>query len=73
LLALPFCGPGGVFDVLGPIVKDVATMVIFTSIVMTTVHYTYDKHNWKKQHMMSKEGVKRKYKESDGDGQIKSR
>jgi type III secretion protein U len=73
LLSLPFCGLEGVFDILGPIMASFAKMVIFAYIVMATVDYAYQKYNWKKQLMMSKDEVKREYKESEGDGQIKSK
>jgi type III secretion protein U len=73
LLSLPFCGLAGVFDILGPIMKDFAKMVVFAYIVMATIDYSYQKYNWKKQLMMSKDEVKREYKESEGDGQIKSK
>jgi type III secretion protein U len=73
LLLLPFCKLSGVFDILGPIMTDFAKMVIFAYIVMATIDYAYQKHKWKQGLMMSKDEVKREYKESEGDGQIKSK
>ncbi|MDR2200805.1 MAG: type III secretion system export apparatus subunit SctU [Puniceicoccales bacterium] len=73
LLSLPFCGLAGVFDILGPIMKNFAKIVIFAYIVMAAIDYAYQKYNWKKQLMMSKDEVKREYKESEGDGQIKGK
>jgi type III secretory pathway component EscU len=73
LQAFPFYGSAGVFDILGPMVKDVAKVGIFTSIVMAMVDYTYQKNNWKKQFMMSKDKAKRDYQKSEGDGQMKNK
>ena len=73
LLALPFCGLDGVMGILGPIMKNFAKLVIFAYIVVAAADYAYQKYNWKKQLMMSKDEVKREYKESEGDGQIKSK
>ncbi|MDR2806546.1 MAG: type III secretion system export apparatus subunit SctU [Puniceicoccales bacterium] len=73
LLSLPYCGLSGVFDVLGPIMTNFAKLVIFAYIMMAALDYAYQKYNWKKQLMMSKDEVKREYKESEGDGQIKGK
>ncbi|MDR1303381.1 MAG: type III secretion system export apparatus subunit SctU [Puniceicoccales bacterium] len=73
LLMLPFCGIAGVFDILGPVMANFAKMVIFAYILMATFDYIYQKKKWKDQLMMSKDEVKREYKESEGDGQIKSK
>ncbi|MDR3317622.1 MAG: type III secretion system export apparatus subunit SctU [Puniceicoccales bacterium] len=73
LLLLPFCGLAGVFDILGPVMANFAKMVIFAYIVMAAIDYIYQKKKWKDQLMMSKDEVKREYKESEGDGQIKSK
>jgi type III secretion protein U len=73
LLSLPFCALGGVLEILGPIMKNFAKIVIFAYIVMATIDYIWQKHNWKKGLMMSKDEIKREYKESEGDGQIKSK
>jgi type III secretion protein U len=48
-------------------------MVIFAYIVMATIDYSYQKYNWKQGLMMSKDEIKQEYKESEGDGQIKSK
>jgi type III secretion protein U len=73
LLMLPFCGIAGVFDILGPVMANFAKMVIFAYILMASLDYIYQKKKWKEQLMMSKDEVKREYKESEGDGQIKSK
>ncbi|MDR1434939.1 MAG: type III secretion system export apparatus subunit SctU [Puniceicoccales bacterium] len=73
LLSLPFCGLAGVLDILGPVMKNFAKIVIFAYIVMATIDYVWQKHNWKKGLMMSKDEIKREYKESEGDGQIKGK
>ncbi|MDR2735929.1 MAG: type III secretion system export apparatus subunit SctU [Puniceicoccales bacterium] len=73
MLSLPFCGIGGVIDVLGPIMELFAKNVIFAYIVVAIIDYAFQKRNWTKQLMMSKDEIKREYKESEGDGQIKGK
>lgn len=73
LLLLPYCGLGGVFSILGPVMKDFAKLVIFAYIAVAAVDYAYQKYNWKQQLMMSKDEIKQEYKESEGDGQVKSK
>ncbi|MDR2813025.1 MAG: type III secretion system export apparatus subunit SctU [Puniceicoccales bacterium] len=73
LILLPFCKLSGVLDILGPIMANFAKMVIFAYIAMAALDYAYQKHKWKEGLKMSKDEVKREYKESEGDGQIKSK
>jgi type III secretion protein U len=73
LILLPFCKLSGVLDILGPIMTNFAKMVIFAYISMAALDYAYQKYKWKEGLKMSKDEVKREYKESEGDGQIKSK
>lgn len=73
LLSLPFIGVQGVLNLLGPVMKDFAKIVVFAYIIVAALDYVYQKRNWTKQLMMSKDEIKREYKESEGDGQIKSK
>jgi type III secretion protein U len=73
LLLLPFCKLSGVLNILGPIMTNFAKMVVFAYIMMAALDYAYQKYKWKEGLKMSKDEVKREYKESEGDGQIKSK
>lgn len=73
LLLLPFCKLSGVFEILCPVMKNFAKLVIFAYIAVAAIDYAYQKYNWKKQLMMSKDEIKQEYKESEGDGQIKGK
>ncbi|MDR1590623.1 MAG: type III secretion system export apparatus subunit SctU [Puniceicoccales bacterium] len=73
LILLPFCKLSGVLSILGPIMTNFAKMVIFAYIAMAALDYAYQKYKWKEGLKMSKDEVKREYKESEGDGQVKSK
>lgn len=73
LLVLPFCGISGVLEILGPLMKNFAKIVAFAYIFVSIIDYVYQKRNWTRQLMMTKDEIKREYKESEGDGQIKSK
>lgn len=73
LLSLPFVGLEGTLGVLGPLMKNFAKIVIFAYIVVAVIDYVFQRRNWMKQLMMSKEEIKQEYKESEGDGQIKGK
>jgi type III secretion protein U len=73
LILLPFCKLSGVLSILGPIMTNFAKIVIFAYIAMAAFDYAYQKYKWKEGLKMSKDEVKREYKESEGDGQIKSK
>jgi type III secretion protein U len=73
MLSLPFCGISGIMDVLGPIMNMFAKNVIFAYMVVAVIDYAFQKRNWTKQLMMTKDEIKREYKESEGDGQIKGK
>jgi type III secretion protein U len=73
LLLLPFTEIKGTYDILGPIMRRFAYNVIFAYVVVAAVDFVFQKKDFMKKMMMSKDEVKREYKESEGDPQIKSK
>jgi type III secretion protein U len=73
LLLLPFTKIKGMYEILGPIMRRFAYNVIFAYVVVAAIDFVFQKKDFMKKMMMSKDEVKREYKESEGDPQIKSK
>lgn len=72
-----FLIPGGdirlLWATLGSAVKDLALNVAGIFCVIAMLDYLFQRWQYTKQHMMSKDEVKREYKEMEGDPHIKSK
>ena len=67
---------GTIYDfwtILGHFVKDLLFIVSCSFLVLAALDFLYQKWKYNKDHMMSKDEVKREYKESEGDPQIKGK
>ena len=73
LQLIPRRGVGAVYDALGAILFDLAAWVAAVMAVIAALDFLFQKWNHTKQLMMSKDEVKREYKESEGDAQIKGK
>jgi type III secretion protein U len=73
LLLLPFTGMKGTYEILGPLMRRFAYNVFFAYIVVAAADFVFQKKDFMNKMMMSKDEVKREYKESEGDPQIKSK
>lgn len=73
LILLPYAGVGGVLEILGPIMKKFAYIVIFAYMVVAIADIFFQKRDHMKKLMMTKSEVKREYKEMEGDPQIKGK
>ena len=61
------------WDVLGLAVKDLLIMAGGVFCIIAAVDYLFQKWQYTKNHMMSKDEVKREYKEMEGDPQVKGK
>ena len=61
------------WEVLGMAVKDLLLMAAGVFCVIAAVDYLFQKWQYTKNHMMSKDEVKREYKEMEGDPQVKGK
>lgn len=73
LLLLPFCGLKGTIDILGPIMRRFAYNVLFAYIVVACIDFVFQKRDFMNKMKMTKDEVKREYKEMEGDPQIKGK
>jgi len=61
------------WEVLGLALKDLLLMAAGVFCVIAAVDYLFQKWQYAKNHMMSKDEVKREYKEMEGDPQVKGK
>lgn len=73
LQLIPRVGIGAVYTALGAILFDLAAYVSGVMVLIAALDYLFQRWNHTKQLMMSKDEVKREFKESEGDAQIKSK
>jgi type III secretion protein U len=68
-----YAGPSAILPVLNVMFKDILMWFSTAFALMGGADYLFRKHRFIKQNMMTKDEVKREYKESEGDPHIKSR
>ncbi len=73
LTRLPYGGESALLASIGPIMKALAISVCAAYISIAGFDYFFQKYQHIKQLKMSKDEVKREYKESEGDPQIKGK
>lgn len=67
---------GTIYDfwaVLGTIVKDLLLIASYSFVTIATLDFLYQKWKYNQDHMMTKDEVKREYKEMEGDPHIKGK
>jgi type III secretion protein U len=73
LTRLPYGGEAALLASVGPIMKALAVNVTVAYVAIAAFDYFFQKYQYIKQLKMSKDEVKREYKESEGDPQIKGK
>ena len=73
LLKIPYYGFSGVLPVLSAIIKKIAVYVSGAFIVVAVFDYFFQRHQHIKKLKMTKDEVKKEYKEMEGDPLIKSK
>lgn len=73
LFRIPRGGTDDIWRVLGSALSDLLLMCAGAFCVVAAVDFCYQRWQFTKQHMMSKDEVKREFKESEGDPMIKGR
>ena len=73
LIGVVHCGPDCLLPVLGALFTELVIYVSLAFIVVATADYAFQKLSYIKGLKMSKDEVKREYKESEGSPEIKSR
>ncbi len=73
LFAMPQNGISAMWSVLGGAIGKLIIVSAFAFCIVAALDFLYQKYQYNKSHMMSKEEVKQEYKESEGDPYIKSK
>lgn len=73
LLKIPFSGTNAILPVLQPILKHFAVNVAFAYIIVAVADFYFQKRQHTKELRMTKDEVKREYKEMEGDPEIKGK
>ncbi len=73
LFGVPQSGIGSLWTVTGEAVNDLVITAAGAFCVIAALDYLYQRYKYNQNHMMSKDEVKREYKESEGDPHIKSK
>jgi len=73
LLGTPYGGLGGIAPVAGSLFFSLISRVAPVFIVLAALDYFFQRRQYLKEMMMSKDEVKREYKEMEGDPQIKGK
>jgi type III secretion protein U len=73
LFKIPPAKMNGVLDLLPVIMKRFATYVMLAYVIVASIDFFFQRHNHWKELRMSKDEVKREYKESEGDPHIKGK
>lgn len=72
LMVIPFAGIDAIFSILGPILKIFVINVLVAYVIIAVADLFFQKKQHIKDLRMTKEEVKREYKEMEGDPLIKS-
>ncbi len=73
LFRMADAGIGPMWEVLARAIGDLVLYASGAFCVIAALDYLYQKYKYNQNHMMSKDEVKREYKESEGDPHIKSK
>ncbi|MCK9239974.1 type III secretion system export apparatus subunit SctU [Desulfocurvus sp.] len=72
LQSIPRVGLGGAYAALGALLWDIAVAVVAVMVVIAALDYLFQRWQHNKQLMMSKDEVKREYKEMEGNAEVKA-
>lgn len=73
MVNLPFCGTPCILPVAGELMKKLLLYSAVAFIIIAVLDYMFERHNFMKQQRMTKDEVKREYKEMEGSPEIKSK
>ncbi|GAB4270230.1 MAG: SctU family type III secretion system export apparatus subunit VscU [Opitutales bacterium] len=73
IIKIPFTGLQGLLTITGPVIGDIVKNVVLGYIMIAVFDYFFQKKNHIKQLRMTKDEVKREYKEMEGDPEIKGK
>lgn len=71
LVNMPWCGSRCILPVLAALMKKLVTYAMIAFVIIAIADFMFEKWNFTKDQKMTKDEVKREYKESDGNPEIK--
>ncbi|MBE8215682.1 MAG: type III secretion system export apparatus subunit SctU [Endozoicomonadaceae bacterium] len=73
LMNMPWCGASCILPVAGHLLKKLILYAIVAFIVISIADFMFEKYQFTKEQRMTKDEVKREYKESEGNPEIKGK
>ncbi len=73
LINMPWCGSSCIMPVLGSLMKKLMLFAIVAFIVIAILDFMFEKYQFTKEQRMTKDEVKREYKEMEGNPEIKGK
>lgn len=73
LLAIPYCGLHCIYPVLGEVLWDLVLYVSLAFTLVAAIDYVFQKYEYIKELKMTKDEVKREFKDSEGNPEIKGK
>ena len=73
LVNLPYCGSSCILPVVGVLMKKLLLYAAVAFVIIAILDYMFERYQFMKQQRMSKDEVKREYKESEGSPEIKGK
>ncbi len=73
LMRIPYCGAECVLPILGTLMRKLAINAAFAFVIIGAADYVFQRFQFMKQMKMTKEEVKREFKEQEGNPEIKGR
>ena len=73
LMNMPWCGSSCIIPVIGSLLKKLILYAIVAFIVIAVADFMFEKYQFTKEQKMTKDEVKREYKEMDGNPEIKGK
>ncbi|PJE80012.1 Yop proteins translocation protein U [invertebrate metagenome] len=73
MMNLPYCGTDCIAPLVGVLMQKLLLYSAVAFVVIAVFDYLFERHNFMKQQKMTKDEVKREYKESEGSPEIKSK
>ncbi|OZG74349.1 EscU/YscU/HrcU family type III secretion system export apparatus switch protein [Hahella sp. CCB-MM4] len=70
IIKLPYCGSACVLPFIGHLMFELAVVSIIAFIIVALIDFLYQKHDHQKKLRMTKDEVKREYKDTEGNPEI---
>ncbi|MDP0588592.1 MAG: type III secretion system export apparatus subunit SctU [Candidatus Endonucleobacter bathymodioli] len=73
MMNIPFCGTSCIMPVAGAVMKKLLIYAMSAFVVIAIFDYMFERYNFMKEQRMTKDEVKREYKEMEGSAEIKGK